>query len=161
MTQPTQSIALLRQPAPPLLLPNHLNVPIDLDSFRGRSAVVVYFYPKAGTAGCTTQACAFRDEYEAFRDLGAEVIGVSSDSVDELRAFAASNRLPFILLSDEHSHARRSWGVPNDLWLLPGRVTYIIDRAGIVRHIFRSAIHMRKHIDVAANFLREIAHEHP
>ena len=148
--------AIIGHPAPPLHLVNQRGEPFDLASYQGRQAVVVYFYPKAGTTGCTAEACRFRDEYEELQDLGAEVVGVSSDSVDALRAFAASNRLPFILLSDEHAEARSAWGVPRDLWLLPGRVTSIIDRDGIVRHVSRSAINMSKHVTEAIEVLKSI-----
>jgi len=142
--------------APRLELPDASGQIIRLTDYAGR-VVVVYFYPKAGTAGCTAEACAFRDDYETFKDLSAEVIGVSSDTVAELRAFAATNRLPFKLLSDEHGVARREWGVPRDAWILPGRVTYVIDRQGIVRHVFRSAIRMRKHVDEAARVVKRLA----
>lgn len=149
--------ATLGQPAPDFSLPDSSGNPVTLASYRGKHITVVYFYPKAGTAGCTAQACAFRDEYESLTELGAEVIGISSDSVDELRRFAASNHLPFRLLSDADGKVRKEWGVPKDLFLLPGRVTYVIDRQGVVRHIFRSAIHMKKHVEEAARAVKELS----
>ena len=121
-----------------------------------KEPVVLYFYPKDDTPGCTVEACAFRDAYEAFTDAGATVIGVSSDTVEELARFAASNRLPFTLLSDADGAVRRTWGVPKDLFVLPGRVTYILDTQGIVRHVFRSAVKMSKHAEEAVRAVREL-----
>src|SRR6478672_2491762 len=92
--------------------------------------VVLYFYPKDETPGCTAEACAFRDSYEVFTDAGAEVIGISSDSADKHAAFAGHHNLPFTLLSDEGRRVRKSFGVPPKLGLIPGRVTYVIDRTG-------------------------------
>lgn len=149
--------ATVGKQAPALRLRDHRGEWVDLASYRGRQSVIAYFYPKAGTAGCTAEACAFRDEYEEFKESGAEVIGVSSDSVEELRAFAAGNRLPFVLLSDEAGEARKAWGVPRDVFVLPGRVTYVVDREGIVRHAFRSAVRMKKHVEEAKRVLRELA----
>ena len=97
-----------------------------------------YFYPKDDTCGCTAEACAFRDSYEVFTDAGAEVIGVSSDSTGKHAAFADKHELPFTLLSDEGGQVRKRYGVPAVFGLLFGRVTYVIDRRGMVRHVFNS-----------------------
>lgn len=114
--------------------------------------LVIYFYPKDETRVCTEQACSFRDRYEDFKALGAEVIGVSSDSVKSHQKFAAHHKLPFILLSDRDKKIRKSFGVPNDLLgLIPGRVTYVIDRNGIVRLVFNSMsgkIHIQKALEM-------------
>src|SRR5262249_48961080 len=111
-----------------------------------KTAVVVYFYPRDNTPGCTTEACAFRDSYEVFKDAGAEVIGISSDSTESHSQFAKRHRLPFILLSDADGAGRKRYGVPATLGLLPGRVTYIIDKEGTVRHIFSAQFTPAKHI---------------
>jgi len=104
-----------------------------------KKVLVIYFYPKDDTPGCTKQACFFRDQYEEFNDLGAEVIGISSDSVKSHKKFAEQYKLPFTLLSDEDKSLRKLFGVPtNLLGLLPGRVTYVIDKKGIVRLVFDS-----------------------
>lgn len=153
MTQESETAVRVGSAAPSLRLRNHAGAWADLTDYRGRCAVVVYFYPKAGTAGCTAEACAFRDEYEVFRERGAEVIGVSSDSVEALAEFSTRNRLPFVLVSDAGGEVRREWGVPKDLWLLPGRVTYIIDKDGVVRGLFRSAVNMRRHVEEAVRLL--------
>lgn len=99
--------------------------------------VVIYFYPKDNTPGCTTQACSFRDAYQDFQDLGAEVIGVSGDSVSSHQNFQQKHRLPFILLSDTDKKLRKLFGVPTALFgLVPGRVTYVFDATGKAIYIF-------------------------
>ena len=104
-----------------------------------KKVLVIYFYPKDDTPGCTKQACFFRDEYEEFKDMGAEVIGISGDSVQSHKQFAKKYNLPFTLLSDEDKSLRKLFGVPtNLLGLLPGRVTYVVDKKGIVRLVFDS-----------------------
>jgi thioredoxin-dependent peroxiredoxin len=114
--------------------------------------LVIYFYPKDDTPGCTIQACSFRDQYEDFKALGAEVIGISSDSLQSHQKFASRYKLPFILLSDSNKKIRNSFGVPNDLFgLLPGRATYVIDKNGIILLVFDSTsakIHITKALQV-------------
>jgi len=129
----------------------------SLEDYRGKQAVVLYFYPKNNTSVCTAEACAFRDAYEDFLALGAVVVGVSGDSVDSHKAFASSQRLPFILLADPGGTLRNLYGVPKTLWILPGRVTYVIDRQGIVRHIFNAALASKKHVDEGLRIVRQLA----
>jgi len=116
--------------APDFTLPSQSGEPVRLHDRLGEQVVVLYFYPKDDTRGCTAEACAFRDSHEIFTDAGAEVIGVSSDSVDKHATFADRHKLPFTLLSDQGGHARRSYGIPAVLGVIPGRVTYVIDREG-------------------------------
>jgi thioredoxin-dependent peroxiredoxin len=123
----------------------------------GKSAIVLYFYPKDNTQGCTAEACSFRDSYEVFKQAGAEVIGVSSDSEESHRDFAAKNHLPFLLLSDTNGTLRKLYGVPTTLGILPGRVTYVIDNDGIVRHIFSDMFNATKHINEALKVVQETA----
>lgn len=130
---------------------------VSLADFRGKKAVVLYFYPKDETPGCTKEACSFRDSYEDFVKAGAEVIGVSGDSVGKHQAFAEHHRLPFTLLADEGNALRKAYGVPSTLWILPGRVTYVIDRQGIVQHVFDSQLQATKHIDEALVVIRRLA----
>jgi thioredoxin-dependent peroxiredoxin len=115
-------------------------------------ALVIYFYPKDDTPGCTIQACTFRDQYEDFKSLGAEVIGISSDSTKSHQKFASKYKLPFILLSDFDKKIRTQFGVPNDfLGLIPGRATYVIDKEGIIQFIFDSTsakIHIEKALEI-------------
>jgi peroxiredoxin Q/BCP len=126
----------------------------------GHKAVVIYFYPKDETAGCTAQACAFRDSYQDFKDAGAEVIGISSDSAEAHNGFAQNHQLPFILLSDINGEFRKQIGVPGSmLGLLPGRVTYVLDKKGIVRYIFNSQLNINKHIKESLSVLKEISNE--
>lgn len=124
---------------------------IDIKDYIGKP-IVLYFYPKDDTKVCTEQACSFRDNYEDFKELGAEVIGISSDSISSHQKFSKKYELPFILLSDEGKKLRRLFGVPNDLFgLIPGRVTYVIDKNGIVILIFNSMsgkIHIKKALEV-------------
>ena len=122
---------------------------LDLKDLIGRKEVVLYFYPKDNTPGCTAEARAFRDEYEVFKEMGAEVIGVSSDSVESHGGFSQKCNLPFAILSDEGGKVRKLYGVPSTLGLLPGRVTYIIDLDGRVRHVFNSQTNPAKHVEEA------------
>nr|WP_315223078.1 peroxiredoxin [uncultured Flavobacterium sp.] len=125
-------------------------------SVLGRKPLVIYFYPKDNTPGCTTEACSFRDQYEDFKDLGAEVIGISSDSVKSHQKFANKYQLPFLLLSDQDKKLRHLFGVRDNLFgLLPGRVTYIIDRNGVVIYIFDS-MNASKHIPKALKMIKEL-----
>ncbi|ATB39640.1 peroxiredoxin [Cystobacter fuscus] len=132
--------------------------PASLKSLRQQKAVVLYFYPKDETPGCTAQACSFRDAYEDFVQVGAEVIGVSSDETSSHESFATRHRLPFTLISDADGSLRKSYGVPRSfMGLLPGRVTYVIDRQGIVQHVFNSQLQATKHITEAMNVLKRLS----
>ena len=142
--------------APDFALPSQTGEPVNLKDLVGSKEIVLYFYPKDDSSGCTAEACAFRDSYEVFKERGAEVVGVSSDSVDSHKGFASRNNLPFILLSDEDGKVRKLYGASSRFGLLPGRVTYIIDRRGIVRHIFSSQLNPKKHIDEALETLERI-----
>jgi thioredoxin-dependent peroxiredoxin len=142
--------------APDFTLPAQGGAPVRLSDRLGERVVVLYFYPKDETPGCTKEACAFRDSYEVFTDAGAEVIGISSDSVDSHAAFADHHKLPFTLLSDEGGKVRKSYGVPSSLGLLPGRVTYVIDQSGVVRHVVNSQLNIGKHIDSALSVVKSL-----
>jgi peroxiredoxin Q/BCP len=142
--------------APDFTLPSQSEEMVNLSDFLGNRPVVLFFYPKDDTPGCTREVCAFRDSFEDFRELDAEVIGISSDSVKSHRNFAKKHELPFTLLSDEGGKIRRLYGVPNTLGLFPGRVTYLIDREGVVRHIFSSQLGFVTHVEEALQALRSI-----
>jgi thioredoxin-dependent peroxiredoxin len=125
---------------------------------REKKAVVVYFYPKDETPGCTAQACSFRDSYETFTQAGAEVIGVSADTAASHESFASHHRLPFTLVSDESGSLRESYGVPRSLFgLVPGRVTYVIDANGVVQHVFNSQLNARRHITEALEVIKRLS----
>ena len=141
------------QPAPDFELPDAEGKRIRLADFRGKKAVVLYFYPKDDTPGCTAEACSFRDSYEDFQDAGAEVIGVSSDSASSHAKFAKRHKLPFTLLSDAKGEVRKKYGVPTTLGLLPGRVTFVIDKKGVVRHVFNSQLQATRHVQEALDAL--------
>lgn len=128
----------------------------DSQDFVGKKPLVIYFYPKDNTPGCTTQACSFRDQYEDFKDLGTEVIGISSDSVASHIKFREEYNLPFILLSDADKKIRTLFGVSSSLFgLMPGRVTYVVDKKGIVVMVFDS-MKAKIHIAKALEAIREL-----
>ncbi len=145
--------------APDFTLPSQTGAMVSLKDFKGKKAVVLYFYPRDYSRGCTAEACTFRDSYEVFKQAGAEVIGVSSQSVESHSRFAADYRLPFLLLSDEDGKVRKLYGVPSSFGLIPGRVTYVIDKEGVVRHIFSSQFNPKQHIEEALRVLEEIGEE--
>ena len=129
--------------------------PVQLRDRLGKP-LVVYFYPKDETYGCTIEACKFRDEYEAFVAAGADVIGVSRDSAESHAKFRSHHRLPFTLLSDPGGQVAEAWGVKGKLGL-PGRVTYVFDKAGVLRHRFDSMIRFGKHVDEALVVVQQLA----
>ena len=142
--------------APDFILPSQSGEMVNLKDFLGKKPVVLFFYPNDDTPGCTKQACAFRDEYEAFGQLDAEVIGISSDSVESHKNFAEKHSLPFLLLSDEGGKVRKLYGVPTTFGLFPGRVTYVIDAEGVVGHIFASQLGVEKHVEEAREALGSV-----
>ena len=145
--------------APDFTLPSQSGEPVRLQDRLGQRVVVLYFYPKDNTRGCTAEACAFRDSYEVFAEAGAEVIGISSDSAARHAAFAGQHQLPFTLLSDQGGLVRKLYGVPAVLGLLPGRVTYVIDRQGTVRHVFKSMTNIGQHVSDAVEIVRQLQTE--
>jgi peroxiredoxin Q/BCP len=145
--------------APDFTLPSQSGTPVRLADRLGERVIVLYFYPRDNTSGCTAEACAFRDSYEVFAEAGADVIGISSDSVDRHAAFAGKHDLPFTLLSDKGGHVRKQYGVPAVLGVLPGRVTYVIDREGSVRRVFSSMTNIGQHVSDALETVRQLQAE--
>ncbi len=141
--------------APAFELPATGGRTVKLDDFRGKT-VVLYFYPKDETPGCTAEACTFRDEYEDFTAAGAEVIGVSDDSVASHEAFKAHHRLPFILATDEGGKLREQMGVKKTLGMLKGRVTFVIDREGVIRDRFESQVRFKAHVHKALDLVKQL-----
>lgn len=129
---------------------------VDLKELVGQKTLVLYFYPKDETPGCTAEACSFRDSYEDFKAAGAEVIGVSTDDGTSHEAFKKKHRLPFTLLSDPKGTAARAFGVKKMFGLLPGRVTFVIDRAGVIRHRFDSQVRVQAHVTEALQIVKTL-----
>jgi peroxiredoxin Q/BCP len=144
-------------PAPDFELPDQHGKTVRLSDYRGKSAAVIYFYPKDETAGCTAEACRFRDDFEKFSHAGAVVIGISDDSTESHQRFTLNHRLPFTLLSDAGGAVRKLYGVKKTLGVIPGRVTFVIDREGIVRHVFSSQTDAVRHVDEALAALASAA----
>jgi peroxiredoxin Q/BCP len=132
---------------------------VALSEYLGKKNIVLYFYPKDETTGCIKEACTFRDNYEELTNLGAEVLGVSGQSVESHKSFASHYGLPFILLADIDNKIRELYGVPSTMGILPGRVTYIIDKKGVVRHVFVSQTKAQRHVEEAKNTLRLLEQE--
>ena len=130
---------------------------ITLSQFQGDKAVVLYFYPKDETPGCTAEACTFRDNFEDFVEAGAVVIGVSQDSEKSHQSFAEHHQLPFLLVSDRDKTLQKAYGVPKTMGLLPGRVTFVIDRSGAVQHVFNSQLNAKKHVREALDVVRQLS----
>jgi peroxiredoxin Q/BCP len=147
--------------APDFTLPAQNGAPVRLSDRLSQRVVVLYFYPKDETSGCTAEACAFRDSYEVFTEAGAEVIGVSSDSVDKHASFTDHHKLPFTLVSDDKGQLRKTYGVPSTLGVLPGRVTYVIDRSGTVRQVFNSMTNIGRHVNDALDMVKKLQAEQP
>ena len=142
--------------APLFSLPNQEGKEINLKKFLKKKIIVLFFYPKDGSPGCTTEVCSFRDRYELFTKAGAVVIGISGDSLTAHQRFAAKHNLPFLLLSDKDNTVRKLYGVRATLGLIPGRATFIIDKKGIIRHIFVSQFNPKKHVDEALKVIAEL-----
>lgn len=145
--------------APDFTLASQKGETVTLSQFRAKKNVVLYFYPKDETRGCTREACTFRDSYELFTDLGAEVIGVSADTVESHKSFAEHYNLPFTLLSDTDDRVRNLYGATSSLGIIPGRVTFVIDKTGVVRHVFSSQLQPEKHVEEARQILIKLDEE--
>ncbi|MBD2386665.1 peroxiredoxin [Cylindrospermum sp. FACHB-282] len=142
--------------APDFALPAQNGSTVSLRDFRGKQAVVLYFYPKDDTPGCTAESCAFRDQYEVFKAAGAEVIGVSGDSSESHQRFAAKHQLPFTLLSDKGDQVRKLYGATTAFGFIPGRVTYVIDQQGIVQYVFDSMLNFKGHVEETLKTLQQL-----
>ena len=143
-------------PAPDFTLSSQTGDPVTLSTLLQGKAIVLYFYPKDDTPGCTAESCGFRDSYEVFTDAGADVVGISDDSAASHARFAAKHHLPFTLLSDEGGTVRARYGVRKTLGILPGRVTFVIDQTGIVRHVFSSQRSVLTHVSEALDTIRAL-----
>jgi thioredoxin-dependent peroxiredoxin len=142
--------------APDFTLPSSTGAPVTLSKLYAEKSVVVFFYPKDDTPGCTVEACSFRDSYESFVEAGADVVGISSDSEDSHGRFASKHKLPMTLLSDVDGKVRAAFGVKATLGLFPGRATFVIDRKGVIRHVFVSQLRAGAHVGEALSVVRQL-----
>ena len=142
---------------PSFTLMDQMGNPLDIATLIGKKNLVIYFYPKDDSPGCTKEACSFRDQFEVFRDADAIVIGISSQSVESHKKFSEKYRLNYTLLSDEGEKVRKLFGVPtNFLGLIPGRVTYVVNKEGRVVYVFNSQINAVQHVEEAVKILRDM-----
>jgi len=141
--------------APLFVLKDQFGNDFNSADYIGKTAMVIYFYPKDDTPGCTKEACSFRDTYQEFTDKNVKVIGISSDSVASHKKFAEKYNLPFTLLADTKKEVRKLFGVPsNILGMVPGRVTYVVDKNGVVIYIYNSMTNAETHIEEALKALQ-------
>ncbi|MBF0499331.1 MAG: peroxiredoxin [Candidatus Riflebacteria bacterium] len=143
--------------APDFALPAHDGTTFTSASLRDRQPLVLFFYPADETPICTKEACAFRDAYAEFVAAGAAVVGISSDYLNSHKKFAAGHQISYPLLSDADGLVRALFGVPKTFGLFPGRVTYIIDREGIVRHIYDSQLFPERHVAEALTVVKRLS----
>jgi len=132
--------------------------PATLQDFIARGPLVLFFYPKDNTPGCTAEVCSFRDDYTSFTAIGAHVLGISSDTAASHAAFSAKHDLPFPLASDLDGAVRKAYGIPKTFGLLPGRVTFVIGTDGVVLNTFNSQFAPQKHISAALEALQSARH---
>ena len=142
--------------APDFLAPATNGAQVQLSELLKRKTVVLYFYPKDNTPGCTAEACSFRDQYEDFVDAGAEVVGVSLDSMQSHDKFVVQHRLPYLLVSDTDGKIHALYGIGAWFGLLRDRVTFVIDRTGMIRHRFSSQLRVHEHVRQALEIVRTL-----
>jgi peroxiredoxin Q/BCP len=135
--------------APDFSLPDQDGQTVTLSELLKGYFVVIFFYPKDHTPGCTEQSCSFRDQYSDFKANNAQVIGISSDSTESHKGFAQAHALPFPLLTDRDGKVGKLYDINKIFGALPGRVTFVIDKSGIIRHAFSSQFKIQSHIDQA------------
>ncbi len=129
----------------------------SVNDFIGVNSLVIYFYPKDDTPGCTKEACTFRDSYDVFQSAGAMVIGISADSPESHLEFAEKYGLPFPLLSDSENKISKAFGVPTEfMGTVPGRVTFIVDREGIIQYVFQDLDSAEQHVEEAMQVIKQI-----
>ncbi|NJK90256.1 MAG: peroxiredoxin [Myxococcales bacterium] len=145
------------EPAPEFTLENQRGELVSLAELRGKHNIVLFFYPKDDTPVCTQEACLFRDNYERMKEADAVVFGISSDSKESHRAFAERHGFPFDLLTDHDGSVRKAYGISKTLGVLPGRVTFVIDRGGIIRRVISSQLSASKHVNEALQALERLA----
>lgn len=156
MTKDTAESGLVGLRVPDFTLPDGSGATVSLSALRREGPVVVFFYPKDDTFGCTKEVCAFRDHYEDFVAAGCKVVGISSDSVDSHAAFGSRHALTYPLLSDSDGAVRAAFGVKKTLGIMPGRETFVVDSDGVVRHKFSGQINIQAHVKQALQVVRAL-----
>lgn len=141
--------------APDFSLQSTTGERISLSQFLGAKNAVIFFYPMDESPVCSREAEAFKQKYEAFKKLGAEVVGISSQSVESHKEFAQHHGLPFILLSDVDGAVRKLYGVSASLGVVPGRVTFVIGKEGIIKYVFSSQLQPARHAEEALRALQK------
>ena len=142
--------------APNFTLTAHTGERWELSAELAKGPVVLFFYPKNDTPVCIVEACTFRDQHEAFIGSGAQVVGISGDSVGSHERFRGRYDLPYTLLSDRDGEARAAFGVKKTLGFFDGRVTFVIDPSGKIAHVFSSQLNARRHVQEAMETIRRI-----
>ena len=149
-------MATIGDKCPVFSLYNQENQLISVEDYIGKKNMIIYFYPKDNTPGCTKEACAFRDAMQNLNNLDCEVFGISADSIQSHKSFAQRYQLTFQLLSDSNNQVRKQFKVPANLFgLIPGRVTYIVNKSGIISHLINSQTNPEKHIQETLEFIRK------
>lgn len=143
-------------PAPDFEGPTSDGSKLGLKNFLGKKNVVLYFYPKDDTPGCTKEACSFRDNLQPIRNMGAEIIGVSLDSIESHGKFASKYGLSFPLISDNEKRIANAYGVLKDTGTSTNRVTFIIDKTGKIAKVFPK-VDVTKHTEEVVSALKELA----
>lgn len=141
--------------APDFSLLDERGLPVSLKNYLGKKVVVLYFYPKDFTPGCTAEACSFRDDYKPIQDKGAVVIGVSLDSVESHLKFSEKYMLPFTILSDHKKEVAKAYGVLGVGGFLAKRVTFIINKDGKITHVF-TKVDVKQHSEEVLKALEEL-----
>ncbi len=142
--------------APDFTLQSSTGEPFTLSKILGKSSIVLFFYPKDFSPGCTAEVCTFRDSYTVFKEAGAEVIGISSDSIESHKGFIKEHKLPFNLLSDDKGEVRKLYKIKSSGGLIPGRVTFVLDKKGVIQYIFSSQFEAKRHVEEAVKIVKEL-----
>ena len=142
---------------PEFKLPDQNGKEFDIKNFIGKQKLVIYFYPKDESAGCTKEACYFRDQYNVFKNAGAMIIGISGQSVESHKKFADNHHLTFTLLSDSNNAVRKMFGAyTKAIGNFPSRITYVVDKTGTIVYIFESLTEPTRHVDEALKIIKEM-----
>ena len=141
--------------APDFSLLDEHGLPVSLKDYLGKKIVILYFYPKDFTPGCTAEACSFRDDYKIYRDKDAVVIGVSFDSIDSHSKFSNEYKLPFSILSDRNKEVAKTYGALGIGGILTKRMTFIINKDGKITHIFPK-VDVKHHSEEVMKALEEL-----